>query len=164
MAVWLFVLVSVGPVCPVPPVDAPVVDPFRPPACRWCPGNRGLEYGVVPGQPVRAVLAGQVVFAGPVARVPYVTVRLADGRRLTYGRLETVAVEVGAEVRAGQRLGTTGPTFILTLRRGDEYEDPAPLLAARTRPRLVRLDGGHRPAPRLRCEAVPRWGTEAHSR
>ena len=31
-----------------PPVDAPVVDPFRPPAERWSAGNRGVEYATDP--------------------------------------------------------------------------------------------------------------------
>ena len=39
----------------VPPVDAPVVDPFRPPAGPYGAGNRGLEYGTRPGTEVRAV-------------------------------------------------------------------------------------------------------------
>jgi hypothetical protein len=38
-----------------PPLAAPVIDPFRAPAQRWLAGNRGLEYGVVGGEPVRAV-------------------------------------------------------------------------------------------------------------
>lgn len=150
--------------CPVPPVDAVVVDPFRPPACPWCPGNRGLEFDVTPGRPVRAVLPGQVTFAGEVARERYVTVRLGDGRRLTYGRLSSLLVHESQYVRAGQLLGRTGATFILTLRRGDQYEDPAPLLEPPARPRLVRLDGQRRPPGRPACTArppvaPPRWGS-----
>src|SRR5690349_13785767 len=37
-----------------PPVEAPIIDRFRPPACSWCPGNRGIDYAVAPGTPVRA--------------------------------------------------------------------------------------------------------------
>ena len=50
--------------CWLPPVDAPVVDPFRPPLCTWCAGNRGLEYGTPGGTAVRAVAAGEVTFSG----------------------------------------------------------------------------------------------------
>ncbi len=32
-----------------PPVDAPVVDPFRPADPNWTSGNRGLEYATTPG-------------------------------------------------------------------------------------------------------------------
>ena len=37
-----------------PPVDAEVVDGFRPPATRFGAGNRGLEYATTPGTEVRA--------------------------------------------------------------------------------------------------------------
>ena len=37
----------------LPPVDAPVVDPFREPAVPVVPGNRGIEYGTAPGHAVR---------------------------------------------------------------------------------------------------------------
>ena len=36
---------AVAAECWRPPVPAPVVDPFREPACRWCRGNRGIDYG-----------------------------------------------------------------------------------------------------------------------
>ena len=32
-----------------PPVDGPIIDHFRPPACSWCPGNRGIDYAVAAG-------------------------------------------------------------------------------------------------------------------
>src|SRR5213083_2919534 len=50
----------------VPPVDAPLVDLFRPPATPYGPGNRGIDYGTTPGQPVTAAADGEVVFAGRV--------------------------------------------------------------------------------------------------
>ncbi len=50
-----------------PPVDAPVVDPFRPPPEPWQAGNRGLEYATPAGTPVAAAADGEVTFAGPVA-------------------------------------------------------------------------------------------------
>ena len=78
---------GVGGACWLPPVDAPVVDPFRPPPCTWCAGNRGLEYGTPSGVAVRAVAAGEVTFSGTVAGERYVVVRHADGRRATYGGL-----------------------------------------------------------------------------
>ena len=144
--------------CWVPPVDAPVVDPFRLPACVWCPGNRGLEYGAAPGQAVRAVEAGVVSFAGSVAGTSYVVVQVADGRRVTYGNLvvDASAWHVGDRVRAGQVVGTAAGAVLLTVRAVDgTYVDPAPLLGDVVRPpRLVPIDGSPtRPAPtaRLRC-------------
>ena len=46
--------------CWNPAVVGRVVDPFRMPACTWCPGNRGIEYEVAPGTAVRSVAAGTV--------------------------------------------------------------------------------------------------------
>ena len=89
--------------CWLPPVDAPVVDPFRPPPCAWCPGNRGLEYGTPAGTVVRAVAAGEVTFSGTVAGMRYVVVRHADGRRATYGGLASSPLHAGDVVAARQR-------------------------------------------------------------
>jgi murein DD-endopeptidase MepM/ murein hydrolase activator NlpD len=145
--------------CLLAPVDAPVIDAFRPPACPWCPGNRGLEFGVEPGQQVRAVVPGRVTFAGDVARDRFVTVRLDDGRLMTYGRLERITVGVGDLVVSGQLVGRSADTFILTVRRDGDYEDPAPLLAGHRRARLVPLDGSSRPAAAPGCGRGPRWGS-----
>lgn len=143
----LAVPTAVAAPCWRPPVDAPVTDPYRPPTCRWCPGNRGIEYGTVAGQTVRAVDTGEVTYAGSVAGRRYVVVEHADGLRVTYGELGSIAVERGDLVIRGQRIGTTGTTFHFGVRRGDEYLDPTPLLAERHgRPRLVPSDGSPGPA------------------
>ena len=142
MPVPFAALVAVVATCWLPPVDAPVVDPFRAPACTWCPGNRGIEYGPVPGQTVVAVEAGTVSFAGSVARVAYVVVLHDDGIRATYGRLEQIGVVTGQRVSAGQRLGTTTGRFYFGLRDGNTPVDPTPLIGRRTWPaRLVPMDG-----------------------
>lgn len=113
-----------------PPVDAPVVDPFRPPAAPYGPGNRGLEYGTAPGTEVRAAGAGEVVFAGPVAGSLHVTVRHPDGLRTTYSFLARVDVVVGQAVRQGDLVGTTVGHLHLGARLGDAYLDPAALFGA----------------------------------
>ena len=41
-----------------PPVDAPVLDPFRLPAGPYGPGNRGIEYDTEPGEIVLAAAGG----------------------------------------------------------------------------------------------------------
>lgn len=157
----LFPLLTPAP-CLVAPVDAPVVDTFREPACTWCPGNRGIEYATVPGQPVRSPMQGRVSYAGVVAGTRYVVVeRMVQGGqpgsaadtalrwRVTLGGLATSGVGLGDEVAQGAVVATSGSTLHFGVRRGDEYVDPAPLLAElRTRPRLVPLDGQRRlPAP-----------------
>jgi hypothetical protein len=113
----------------LPPVDAAVVDPFRPPATRFGPGNRGLEYGTQPGVPVRAAAGGRVTFAGSVAGTLHVTVLHADGIRTSYSFLQRIDVVIGQRVDQGDRLGLTGGHLHLGARRGDEYFDPASLFA-----------------------------------
>ena len=145
--------------CLLPPVNAPVVDAFREPACPWCPGNRGLEYSVPSGTAVRAATAGRVMFRGSVAGVLYVVVEHADGLRATYGRLDSIEVSRGSTVAQGAVVGRSSSAFYFGLRRGEIYVDPAPLLGRLVeRWRLVPTDGSPGrppPPPRLRCPAVP---------
>ena len=147
------------PGCLRPPVSAPVIDPFRDPACEWCPGNRGLQYGGQAGTVVRAAAAGTVSFSGVVAGTRYVVVEhVIGGLRATYGGLSATALRVGDVVAAGSTVGLTGGAGLyFGLRRGDVYIDPAPLLGRFVeRPRLVPTDGTARraaPSPMLRCAA-----------
>jgi murein DD-endopeptidase MepM/ murein hydrolase activator NlpD len=164
--VWsVFVVVSLlvpgqvvaPPGCLQPPVTAPVIDPFRQPACEWCPGNRGLQYGGGAGTVVRAAGAGTVSFSGVVAGTRYVVVEHAlGGLRATYGGLSATTLRVGDVVAAGSTVGQTGGAGLyFGIRRGDTYIDPAPLLGRFVeRPRLVPTDGTARrpaPSPTLRC-------------
>jgi len=121
-----------------PPVEAPVRRGFQQPACRWCPGNRGLDYDTPAGVPVRAIGPGRVTFAGRIGQDVYVTVTHPDGLRSSYAYVGTPVVGVGAAVSTGQVLARTIGPLHLGIRRGDTYLDPAPLLrTARRRPRLV---------------------------
>jgi len=111
-----------------PPVDAPIVDPFRPPAENWNAGNRGIEYATTPGTLVGAAAAGEVVFAGPVADGLHVVVLHDDGLRTSYSFLALVAVHRGDKVTQGQTVGTTQERFHFGVRAGDDvYLDPAKL-------------------------------------
>lgn len=126
----------------VAPVTAPVTDGWRPPSGPFGPGNRGLEYGTEAGDPVRAVADGVVRFAGPVGRHRFVTVEHRSGLRSTYAYLQTVLVEVGGVVVAGQLVAEAEPGFHLTARLADRYRDPTPLLAPVCyRTRLVPVPG-----------------------
>lgn len=166
VAAWPSSSVHAGS-CWAPPVVAPVIDPFREPACPWCPGNRGLEYGTGAGIVVRSVTAGRVKFSGLVAEVGYVVVGLADGRRVTYGGVSGSGLSEGDPVVSGARLGITHRNLHLGLRDGDTYLDPAPHLGRLVhRARLVPLDGAEpRPAgaPRLRCAGGGRGAHPAGS-
>ena len=111
----------------VPPVDAPVVDAFRPPTQPWSSGNRGLEYDTAPGDPVRASADGIVTFAGQVGGSLHVTVLHPDGLRTGYSFLSRVLVSQGQAVRQGDLVGRAGDTFHFGARVGDAYVDPAAL-------------------------------------
>jgi murein DD-endopeptidase MepM/ murein hydrolase activator NlpD len=122
----------------VAPVDAEVIDPYRPPQCAWCPGNRGLEYGTPAGVPVRAVRSGQVSFVGRVAGTGYVVVDIGGGLRVTYGMVDPGPLRRGDPVRAGEVIGITEGPLHLGVRRSTAYVDPAVLWQHRTvRARLI---------------------------
>src|SRR5687768_9600133 len=80
----LLVLTAVVAVSYVPPVDAPVVDGFRPPSSAYAAGNRGIDYETSPGAAARAAAGGTVVFAGRIGGSTHVVVLHADGVRTTY--------------------------------------------------------------------------------
>ncbi|HSL59795.1 MAG TPA: peptidoglycan DD-metalloendopeptidase family protein [Acidimicrobiales bacterium] len=116
-----------------PMVVAVVVDPFRPPATSYGPGNRGLEYDTVPGQPVTAAADGEVTFAGAVAGALHVTVRHGDGTLTTASFVASVEVAVGDRVQRGDLLGRAGPRLHVGARVGGEYIDPATLFGTHER-------------------------------
>ena len=146
---------SPAPRCLVPPIEAPVVDPFRMPACPYCAGNRGIEYGPRPGQAVVAMADGLVVFAGSVAGTRWLVVEHRDGLRASYGWLAAMSVTRDDVVRAGQELGRSTDRFYVGLRDGERPVDPTDRLGRhRYRSRLVPSDGSvGRPAgvARLVC-------------
>ena len=110
-----------------PPVDAPLVDSFRPPPEPWAAGNRGIDYATTPGSSVAASAAGEVTFAGPVGGTLHVVVLHEDGIRTSYSFLASIAVRRGARVAAGQEVGTAGARLHFGARAGDAYLDPARL-------------------------------------
>lgn len=112
----------------------PVVHGFDPPAQRWLAGHRGVDLEAA-ASPVRAAADGMVVFAGPVAGRPVVSVQHADGVRTTYEPVSP-AVSAGQPVRGGEVLGTLAGgghcagCLHWGARRGtDDYLDPLSLLA-----------------------------------
>jgi hypothetical protein len=124
------------PVAYAPPVDAPIVDPFREPDGPYGRGNRGIEYDTDPGAAVRAIGAGEVVFAGPVAGALHVTVLHPDGLRSSYSFLASISARRGARVAVGAVVGRAGDRLHLGVRRGDQYIDPALLFQGRVEVRV----------------------------
>lgn len=121
-----------------PPLDeAVVLAPFRAPPERWSPGHRGVDLRAVAGVPVLAPGPGVVAFADTVVDRAVLTVLHPGGLRSS---LEPVVSEVtvGAQVTAGQRVGTVqavathcAPASCLHwgVRRDRTYLDPLNLLA-----------------------------------
>ena len=153
-------LMMLTPGCYTPPVDAPIVDPFRAPACAFCAGNRGLEYQPPPGSTVVAAAPGVVRFSGLVAGVRYLVVDQTDGRAATYGRLAVAMVALGSTVGQGDVLATSTGRFFFGLREAQHYVDPAPFLGQpRYRRRLLPIGTWPRrppPAPVMVCSG---WAT-----
>ena len=122
------------------PVQARVVDPFRPPAHVGAPGNRGLEYGNRLWVGVYAAADGVVFFSGMVAGNGVVTIVHADGVKTTYsGMTDTWAVR-GANVVQGEPIGQAGRNIHFGAILGDHYLDPQILIDESVpdrRPRLV---------------------------
>lgn len=117
-----------APVTYLPPVDAPIVDTFRPPTSPYGPGNRGIDYAVAPGTPVRSAAPGVVAFAGSVAGGLHVVVLHADGIRTSYSFLGSTGARRGQRLGPGQVVGTAGPTLHFGARAGEAYLDPLVLL------------------------------------
>ena len=114
------------------PVSGVVVDGFRAPACRWCAGNRGLEFSTPVGSPVRAAVAGSVSFSGSVAGRDHVVVAFAQSGfserwRVTYAGARSDLV-IGDRVEAGEVVAVTTGRFHLGLRVGERYVDPTRML------------------------------------
>ena len=160
MIAVVFALGPLLPACYVPPVNAPVMDPFRAPACAYCPGNRGLEYRPQSGSVVRAAAGGVVGFSGVVAGVRWIVVEQRDGRTASYGYLTAVFVANGTAVRAGEPIAATSGRFYFGLRQGLAYVDPEPLIGRwRYRPRLIPSDGSAPrppPPPTISCASAGR--------
>lgn len=163
--VWLLCCLLLA-ACPIGPAAAgsdrwewpldprpAVVNVFDPPAHRYGAGHRGVDLAGRPGQPVRAVAAGTVSFAGRLAGRGVVVVD--HGRlRSTYEPVDA-QVAVGDVVAAGQLLGTLTsdlshclPSVCLHLgaKTASGYLDPLDLLGGGPI-RLKPLAGDGPPAP-----------------
>ncbi|MEU6813836.1 M23 family metallopeptidase [Streptomyces sp. NPDC046860] len=109
---------------------------WEPPATAYAAGHRGVDLAATPGAPVRAVAAGRVSHAGRVAGRGVVSVRLAGTPLRTTYEPVRAAVAEGAEVRAGEVVGTLegggahcpGTCVHWGLRDGGTYLDPLSLL------------------------------------
>ncbi|MEW2302325.1 M23 family metallopeptidase [Streptomyces sp. NPDC006655] len=118
-------------------VRPPVLRGWEPPASVYGPGHRGVDLGTAAGEPVRAVAAGRVSYAGRVAGRGVVSVELAGTELRTTYEPVTATVREGEEVAAGQVVGAVegagahcGAVVCVHwgLLRGEAYLDPLLLL------------------------------------
>ncbi len=75
---------------------------FDAPAPDWRAGHRGVDLAGIPGQPVYPGSPGTVVFAGPLAGRPVVSVAHPGGLRTSYEPVDPL-------VRAGEPVDTASP-------------------------------------------------------
>jgi septal ring factor EnvC (AmiA/AmiB activator) len=95
--------------------------------------RKGIDFAVERGEPVYAVAAGEVRFAGWFAGYGrMVILDHGDGYFTVSGHLEEIDTEIGAVLAAGDRIGSagetgslTGPRLYFEIRRGAEALDPA---------------------------------------
>ena len=102
--------VSAGPAPVVDfiwPVDGWIVQGM------WAGHPGGIDIGAPPGDPVRAVRAGTVAFAGGDRCCEYgyfVVIAHDDGWSTLYGHLSAFSVKAGQQVKQGQEIGRVGTT------------------------------------------------------
>ena len=125
------------------PINLVVIDQFRAPSCKWCSGNRGIEYRTEPGSIVTAATGGIVSFVGMVAGTRYVVVKTNDNLLVTHGRLQSVSVKSGAVIAVGQTIGVAGESLYIGVRVNGQYTDPRQCvgLGSMGKPRAVLVAG-----------------------
>ena len=128
------------------PINLVVIDQFRAPSCKWCSGNRGIEYQTEPGSIVTAATGGIVSFVGNVAGTNYVVIKTMEASNkllVTHGRLQSVSVKSGAVIAVGQTIGVAGESLYIGVRVNGQYTDPRQCagLGSVGRPRAVLVAG-----------------------
>jgi hypothetical protein len=108
----------------IPPVDAAIAREFDLPRGQHGPGNRGLDYAVTAGAPVRAAGSATVTFAGRVAGTIAVTLDHGDGLETTYTGMRELYVARGEAIDQGHWLGETDDRFHFGVKLDDVYVDP----------------------------------------
>ena len=106
------------------PINLVVIDQFRAPSCKWCSGNRGIEYRTELESIVTAAAGGIATFVGNVAGTNYVVVKTINNLLVTHGRLQSVSVKSGAVIAVGQTIGVAGESLYIGVRVNGQYTDP----------------------------------------
>ncbi|MRX10521.1 peptidoglycan DD-metalloendopeptidase family protein [Pseudoduganella sp. FT25W] len=101
--------------------------------------HKGIDFAATKGTPVHATASGTVISAGPLAENDgrYGNAVIIDhgAQRSLYAHLNSVSVQPGQHVQAGQLIGAvgqsgfaTGPHLHLEVRRSGQLVDPATML------------------------------------
>ena len=125
------------------PTNLLVIDQFRAPSCKWCSGNRGIEYRAELGSIVVAAAGGIATFVGNVAGTNYVVVKTINNLLVTHGRLQSVLIKSGAVIAVGQTIGVAGESLYIGVRVNGQYIDPRQCagLGSIGKPRAVLVAG-----------------------
>jgi murein DD-endopeptidase MepM/ murein hydrolase activator NlpD len=116
------------------PVDGPVVDGFEP--SLGYSGHWGVDIAADLGSEVRAPATGVVTFAGQVAGMKSVTIRVSERVRVSLSYLSSTEVSTGERVEAGSVVGRSGSAHghhavHVSMRVGDAYVDPVAYVSCR---------------------------------
>jgi hypothetical protein len=92
------------------PVSGEVITPYRNGTDPYANGqHRGIDIAAPTGTPVVAAAGGEVRFAGTAGSSGMtISIRTGDGYDTSYLHLSSLAVRVGANVSAGDRIGALG--------------------------------------------------------
>ncbi|GAA4618857.1 M23 family metallopeptidase [Saccharopolyspora hordei] len=76
---------------------------------RWGSSHRGIDIANKIGTPIRAVTAGTVIDAGPASGFgQWIRIKHDDGTITVYGHINTIDVDEGDRVGAGDQIATMG--------------------------------------------------------
>lgn len=121
----------------VSPAEGTFTSGFGP---RWGSWHHGIDIGAPFGTPIRSVMDGVVVNAGPASGFGnWVVIQHANGEKTVYGHMQSYFVAVGQHVSAGQVIAlvgsegqSTGPHLHFEIKPdGVNSIDPVPWFAAR---------------------------------
>lgn len=116
------------------PADGVFTSPF---AMRWGSMHNGIDIANANGTPIVAAQDGTVIDAGPAQGFGnWVRIKADDGTITTYGHMETVDVQAGQRVVAGQKIAgmgslgfSTGTHLHFEVEVDGQKIDPLPWLA-----------------------------------
>ncbi|GAB3297317.1 M23 family metallopeptidase [Parasphingorhabdus pacifica] len=120
----------------IKPADGTFTSGF---GARWGSSHKGIDLANSIGTPIKSVSAGEVINAGPASGFgQWVRVQHDDGTISVYGHINTIDVNVGQQVGAGEQIATmgnrgqsTGPHLHFEIIQGGQKINPLPWLESK---------------------------------